>query len=71
MIQFVNRIAREFPDKQISTLAYQYTRKAPKTFIPEPNVLITLCSIECDRSAPIDQKCEDIRYKDIYFITKC
>lgn len=59
MIYFVNRIAREFPDKQISTLAYQYTRKAPKTIKPEPNVLITLCSIECDRSAPIEDKCQD------------
>lgn len=61
MIYFVNRIAREFPDKQISTLAYQYTRKAPKNIRPEPNVLITLCSIECDRSAPIAQKCQDFK----------
>ena len=59
MIHFVNRIAQEFPDQQISTLAYQYTRKAPKTIQPEPNVLITLCSIECDRSAPIEDKCQD------------
>lgn len=59
MIYFVNRIAQAFPDKQISTLAYQYTRKAPKTLKPEPNVLITLCSIECDRSAPIEEKCQD------------
>lgn len=59
MVYFVNRIAQAFPDKQISTLAYQYTRKAPKTIAPEPNVLITLCSIECDRSAPIAEKCED------------
>lgn len=59
MIHFVNRIARDFPETQISTLAYQYTRKAPKHIKPEPNVLITLCSIECDRSAPISQKCPD------------
>lgn len=59
MIHFVNRIAREFPEKQISTLAYQYTRKAPTKVVPEDNVLITLCSIECDRSAPIDEKCQD------------
>jgi hypothetical protein len=59
MIHFVNRIARAFPDKQISTLAYQYTRKAPKQLVPEPNVLITLCSIECDRSASIAEKCPD------------
>lgn len=59
MIHFVNRVAEEFPDKQISTLAYQYTRKAPNTLRPRENVLITLCSIECDRSAPIGEACED------------
>ncbi len=59
MIYFVNRIAKAFPNTQISTLAYQYTRKAPKHIIPEKNVLITLCSIECDRSAPIVEKCKD------------
>jgi hypothetical protein len=59
VIDFVNRIAQEFPDKQISTLAYQYTRKAPKNIKPASNVLITLCSIECDRSAPIRDKCSD------------
>ncbi|UII78287.1 DUF4838 domain-containing protein [Flagellimonas sp. CMM7] len=58
MIHFVNQVAKSFPDKTISTLAYQYTRKPPKTH-PEPNVLITLCSIECDRSAPISEKCTD------------
>ena len=59
MIYFVNKVAEQFPDKMISTLAYQYTRKAPKHIIPAENVLITLCSIECDRSAPIDEKCTD------------
>lgn len=59
MIAFVNRLADDFPEKQISTLAYQYTRKAPKYLKPKKNVLITLCSIECDRSSPIDKKCTD------------
>lgn len=58
MIQFVNKIAATFPDKTISTLAYQYTRKPSKTK-PLSNVLITLCSIECDRSAPISANCSD------------
>jgi len=58
MIYFVNEVAKEFPNKQISTLAYQYTRK-PSLTKPLPNVLITLCSIECDRSAPIEEKCND------------
>ncbi len=59
MIEFVNRVAAEFPQKTISTLAYQYTRKAPKHLRPLDNVLITLCSIECDRSAPIEEKCPE------------
>jgi hypothetical protein len=58
MIRFVNAVASNFPDKTISTLAYQYTRKPSKTK-PADNVLITLCSIECDRSAPIEEKCTD------------
>ncbi|MDY7394317.1 DUF4838 domain-containing protein [Aureibaculum sp. 2210JD6-5] len=58
MIHFVNKIAENFPEKQISTLAYQHTRKPCKTK-PKENVLITLCSIECDRSAPITEKCND------------
>lgn len=59
MIAFVNQVASAFPDKTISTLAYQYTRKAPKGISPAENVLITLCSIECDRSAPIEENCLD------------
>lgn len=58
MIHFVNRVAEAFPEKTISTLAYQHTRKPPK-ISPVENVLITLCSIECDRSAPIAEKCTD------------
>lgn len=58
MIHFVNNVANSFPDKTISTLAYQHTRKPPKVK-PAKNVLITLCSIECDRSAPIEEKCTD------------
>ncbi|MDP4679909.1 MAG: DUF4838 domain-containing protein [Cyclobacteriaceae bacterium] len=59
MIAFVNEVAKSFPDVTISTLAYQYTRKAPKYIKPEDNLLITLCSIECDRSASIDEKCKE------------
>jgi len=58
MIRFVNKIAEQFPDKTISTLAYQYTRKPCKTR-PADNVLVTLCSIECDRSKPIEDGCTD------------
>jgi hypothetical protein len=54
MISFVNQVAAAFPDKVISTLAYQYTRKAPKHIKPAPNVNIMLCTIECDRSRPLE-----------------
>jgi hypothetical protein len=62
MIHFVNRVAANFPTKTISTLAYQYTRKAPLHVKPAKNVLVTLCSIECDRSAPIAEKCKDFEH---------
>lgn len=52
VIRFVNKVAERFPDKTISTLGYQYTRKAPKTK-PAPNVNIMFCSIECNRAMPI------------------
>ncbi len=50
LLVFVNRVAAEFPDQTISTLAYQYTRRAPRDLRPAPNVNICLCSIECDRA---------------------
>lgn len=53
LLTFVNRIADEFPDKTISTLAYQYSRSAPRTIVPRPNVNIMLCSIECNRRKPL------------------
>lgn len=54
LLHFVNQVAAAYPDKTITTLAYQYTRKAPSQIRPAENVNITLCSIESDRSRPID-----------------
>lgn len=54
VIRFVNAVAERFPDKVISTLAYQYSRAAPKVTKPLKNVNIMFCSIECNRSAPIE-----------------
>ena len=54
VITFVNKVAAVFPDKVISTLAYQYSRKAPKYLKPASNVNIMLCTIECDRSKPLE-----------------
>ena len=57
MIAFVNRVAeaveKEFPDVIIETLAYQYTRRPPKTIRPRANVMPCLCTIECDFAFPI------------------
>jgi hypothetical protein len=53
VLEFVNKIASEFPDKTISTLSYQYTRRPPAKIRPAENVSIMLCSIECNRSKPI------------------
>jgi len=51
MIWFVNQVAeaveKEFPDKFIGTLAYQYTRTPPENIHPRNNVVVRLCSIEC------------------------
>ena len=53
IIRFVNEVAKHFPDKTISTLAYQYSRQAPKVTKPADNVQIMLCTIELNRSQPI------------------
>lgn len=59
LIHFVNQVAEaveaEFPDVWIETLAYQYTRKPPKTIRPRHNVVPRLCTIECDFSLPLDE----------------
>ncbi|MDR1518287.1 MAG: DUF4838 domain-containing protein [Dysgonamonadaceae bacterium] len=57
IIPFVNEVAKQFPDKIISTLAYWYSRKAPVNKIHiEPNVNIMLCTIECLRHKPIENE---------------
>ncbi len=56
IIAFVNRMAKEFPNKLISTLAYQYSRKCPKTLKPEKNVQIMLCTIEANRNITIEEE---------------
>jgi len=55
IIQFVNQVADQFPDLMISTLAYEYGRKAPQYVRPRKNVNIMLCSIEARRDLPISE----------------
>jgi hypothetical protein len=63
-LTFVNKVAERFPDKIISTLAYQYTRVPPKDLLPAKNVNIMLCNIESPRNIPIEKGdrsfCEDL-----------
>ena len=58
LIQFVNQVAeeigKEFPDTLVETLAYQYTRKAPNTIKPRDNVVVRLCSSDCNRAEPLE-----------------
>jgi len=57
VLYLVNRVAeaaeKQFPDKAIETLAYQWTRRPPKTMRPRSNVIVRLCSIECCFSHPL------------------
>jgi len=54
LIRFINQVAARFPDKTISTLAYQFSRSAPKITKPADNVMIVLCTIELNRSKSIE-----------------
>jgi hypothetical protein len=58
MIDFVNYVAEkiepEFPKVAVDTFAYQYTRKPPRTLKTLPNVIVRLCSIECNFREPLD-----------------
>ncbi|HEO70650.1 MAG TPA: DUF4838 domain-containing protein, partial [Candidatus Hydrogenedentes bacterium] len=57
LIHFVNAVAedieREFPGVLVETLAYTYTREAPKRVKPRKNVIVRLCSIECSFAQPL------------------
>ena len=51
VIHFVNQVAagieKEYPDVLISTLAYMWGMKVPKTLRPRQNVVIRLCTDTC------------------------
>ena len=70
MLTFVNKVAaaieKEFPHVAVDTLAYQYTRKPPKTIRPRPNVIVRLCSIECCFAHPLasDECPENRKFRD-------
>lgn len=51
LLPFINRLADEFPDVMISTLAYFHTVEPPKTLKPHENVLIKLCAMPGDQAS--------------------
>ena len=57
ILRAVNAIADavsvEFPNVAVHTFAYQYSRPPPKLTKPRPNVVVQLCSIECDFGVPL------------------
>lgn len=57
LLKFVNAIAeaieKDHPNVRLDTLAYDYTRKPPKTIRPRRNVIVRLCSIECCFAHPL------------------
>ncbi|MEN6355886.1 MAG: DUF4838 domain-containing protein [Armatimonadota bacterium] len=58
LIRFVNKVAedieKDYPNMLVETLAYQYTLKPPLHEKPRHNVIIRLCSINCDFAQPLD-----------------
>ena len=65
LLHFVNQVARRFPDKKISTLAYQYTRSAPREFkvVPDSNVVVMLCPIEAGREEAISTSLQEYEFR--------
>ncbi len=62
LIWFVNQVAEaieaEFPQVIVDTLAYQYSRPAPRHIRPRHNVCVRLCSIEACFAHPF-ATCDD------------
>lgn len=61
MIAFANRIARAvkeagYDNVAIDTFAYRYTRKAPSKVVPDDNVIVRLCTIECCFAHSLDDE---------------
>ncbi len=69
LISMVNDVAeaieKQYPDFLVETLAYQYTRSAPKNIKPRDNVIVRLCSIENDFGRPITAASNASFYKDL------
>jgi len=66
LLTLVNRVAEgleeSFPGAgyQVHTLACLYSRKPPKTLRPRDNVIVQLCTNECDFGRPLDDTASPI-----------
>ncbi len=59
------KIEKDYPKVAIDTLAYQWSRHAPKSMKPRPNVIVRLCSIECGFSKPLTDPSNSTFMKDV------
>lgn len=71
LMWFVGKMAQRFPDKTLSTLAYQYTRQAPLATASIPpalpdNLQVMLCPIEVGREQPIVSSPDHSFCKDMH-----
>jgi len=64
---FMNKIARQFPNNKIMTLAYLHTYRAPENLTIKPNIYTLFCPIELNRGKAI---IEDPRNKNFLNILK-
>ena len=62
--QVAEEIDRQLPGTNLITLAYQYTRQAPKGILPRHNVFVRLCDIECCFLHPLDDVAENAAFMD-------
>lgn len=69
LLDFVNYVANKikerFPQTSIDTLAYQYTRRPPKNIRPVDNVIVRVCSIECNFREPLDAQANKTFLQDL------
>jgi len=84
LIDCINYIADEvkkkYPNTMVETLAYHDTRHVPVGIVPRDNVMIRLCSIECNFAEPIGLadkyapykkiNCHEIGQKDVNIANK-
>ncbi|HOK56512.1 MAG TPA: DUF4838 domain-containing protein [bacterium] len=67
MVNYIaKKLEKEFPSVAFDTLAYRYTRKPPKFIKPYHNVIVRLCSIECNFAQPLDHESNKSFSEDIY-----